>query len=387
MSAIAPLAHLPAPASQFNWVTGSFDQPCEQLDLALPPFEPDVLLPHDQTVTLLATESGAQLVISGFGLYLGKKSERIVVRHEGKVCAQLPLMRLQEVIVASRGVSVSSDLIEELCARGVRLAFLTSSGKPSALVTSPLLTATVATRRAQLLATTSEIGADFARRVIAGKLRNQDRLLRYFAKSRSAAAAQGLSKASAQIGALVKVALKTKGDSPEAVRGRLMGLEGTAGRLYWEQMANIVPGFEKRLHNAASSPANAAINYGYGILYAHVWGAAMNAGLEPFAGFLHTDRSGKPSLVLDLVEEFRQPIVDRAVFGWLNRGGKITLSGGMLDGESKEEVAARVLQRLNSEETYRAQTYQVRSIIQMQARSAAQLFRGSGRYRPFAFAW
>ena len=46
----------------------------------------------------------------------------------------------------------------------------------------------------------------------------------------------------------------------------------------------------------------------------------MNAGLEPFAGFLHVDRSGKPSLVLDLMEEFRQPVVDRAILSWLNKG-------------------------------------------------------------------
>jgi len=51
----------------------------------------------------------------------------------------------------------------------------------------------------------------------------------------------------------------------------------------------------------------------------------MNAGLEPFAGFLHVDRSGKPSLVLDLMEEFRQPVVDRAIFSWLNKGGVLTL--------------------------------------------------------------
>jgi len=56
---------------------------------------------------------------------------------------------------------------------------------------------------------------------------------------------------------------------------------------------------------------NSALNYGYGILYGQVWGAVMNAGFEPFAGFLHLDRPGKPSLVLDLIEEFRQPIVDR----------------------------------------------------------------------------
>ncbi len=109
------------------------------------------------------------------------------------------------------------------------------------------------------------------------------------------------------------------GSTCDEVRGELMGLEGTGGRLYWKQIGNMLPdelGFEGRSHYSRKrrpDAVNAALNYGYGILTSHVWGAAMNAGLEPFAGFLHVDRSGKPSLVLDLMEEFRQPVVDRAI--------------------------------------------------------------------------
>ncbi|MBI4483225.1 MAG: CRISPR-associated endonuclease Cas1 [Acidobacteria bacterium] len=63
----------------------------------------------------------------------------------------------------------------------------------------------------------------------------------------------------------------------------------------------------------------------------HVWGAVLNAGLEPFAGFLHVDRPGKPSLVLDLVEEFRQPVVDRVVLSHVNLGSAIRIENGMLE--------------------------------------------------------
>jgi hypothetical protein len=87
-------------------------------------------------------------------------------------------------------------------------------------------------------------------------------------------------------------------------------------------------GFAGRSHQGATDAVNAALNYGYGILTAHVWGAVMNAGLEPFAGFLHVDRSGKPSLVLDLMEEFRQPVVDRPILSWLNKGGQLSASEG-----------------------------------------------------------
>ncbi|MER3513307.1 MAG: CRISPR-associated endonuclease Cas1, partial [Chloroflexota bacterium] len=61
-------------------------------------------------------------------------------------------------------------------------------------------------------------------------------------------------------------------------------------------------------------------NYGYGILYGQVERALVLAGLDPYAGFIHVDRPGKPSLVLDLIEEFRQAVVDRTVLGLVNKG-------------------------------------------------------------------
>ena len=349
----------------------------------------ETVLPDDGTVTLLATESGSQLFLSGFGLWVGKKSERIVVRRKGEVCAQLPLIKLQELVIASRGVSLSSDLIEELCQRGIRIAFLSGGGRPFALLTSPLLNATVETRRAQFAAREGTRGAGIARWIVTGKLRNQERLLRYFARTREGPVAAELLDTAATLRRLRRSAEQVEGETPDAVRPSLLGLEGVGGRLYWEQLASLVPdtGFEGRVHQGPGDAVNAALNYGYGIMMAHVWGATLNAGLEPFAGFIHVDRSGKPSLVLDLVEEFRQPVVDRAIFGWLAKGGRLTLRGGMLDGPSKEEVAARVLRRLNARERHRGKEHEVRSIVQMQARLLASAVRGLRDYRPFSFTW
>lgn len=379
--------------SQLNWITNTFDFPSippEQLLFSFPdPPEED---PRDDHVSLLATDNGAQLFVSGFGLFLGKKSERVVVKHQGKTCAEVPFLKLQEIVVGSRGVSLSSDLLDAACERGLRVAFLSLSGRPYALITSPMLTATVETRKAQFRAIDTLNGASIARSLVAGKLRNQEKILRYFSRSRQPAQQEALTKAATAIRAVRKKALAVEGASCESIRPTLMGLEGVAGRMYWEQWSNILPetlAFERRRHSGPIDAVNASLNYGYGILTSHVWGAVMNSGLEPFAGFLHVDRSGKPSLALDLVEEFRQPVVDRAIFGWLARGGKprILPSSGMLDGESKEEVAARVLARLNNTEQHRGKNHQVRSIIQMQARNCAAAVRGFRTYRPFPFTW
>jgi CRISPR-associated protein Cas1 len=391
MSALPSLLSIPRkpPAAQYNWITGGLDVTPEQIALPLPPAE-DVVLPHDDTVTLLATENGSQLFVSGFGLFVGKKSERVVVRKDRAVCAQVPLMRLQELIIASRGVSFSSDLLEELCERGIRVAYLNSSGKPFALMTSPMLTATVETRRAQLEACKNSRGANICRWIVAGKLHNQEKLMRYFAKSRDGERRAALESSAAALRKLRRSALAVEGSSSDQVRGPLMGLEGTGGRLYWKAIGNMLPDgleFAGRSHQGATDPVNAAINYGYGILMAHVWGAVMNAGLEPFAGFLHVDRSGKPSLILDLMEEFRQPVVDRAIFSWLNKGGQLTTGKGGLDGASREGVASRVLLRLTATEPHRGKQHQIRSIVQMQARLAASALRGLREYRPFSFKW
>ncbi|MBS1873462.1 MAG: CRISPR-associated endonuclease Cas1 [Acidobacteria bacterium] len=379
----------PPASAQLNWITGDYEVEPEQLTLDLPTLD-DTALPDDGTVTLLATENGAQLLVSGFGLFIGKKGERVTVRQGKSVCAQVPFFRLQEVVIGSKGVSFSSDLIEELCRRGIRIACLDATGKPFALVTSPMLTATVETRKAQLAAPGNRRGAELCRWVVAGKLHNQEKLLLYFAKSRDGGQRESLQAAAAAIRRLRKSALSVDGDSADSVRPALMGLEGTGGRVYWGQIGAMLPedyGFTGRWHSGPPDAVNAALNYGYGILYSHVWGATMNAGLEPFAGFMHVDRSGKPSMILDLVEEFRQPVVDRAILSWLNKGGRLAMSKGLLDGESREEVASRVLLRLNATEPHRGKAHQVRSIIQMQARLAASAVRGFREYRPFAFKW
>lgn len=376
---------VPAAYQQFNWVLDRYEWPEEQLELDLTD-GPEEALPEG--ITLLATDAGTQLLVSGYGLYVGKKSERLVIKKGGATCAELPLLKLQEIIIGSKGVSLSSDLIAEACEWGIRIAFLSGGGKPFALLTSPMLPAAVETRKAQFRTLEGEGGAEIARWIVAGKLRNQEKLIRYFARNLSGAEQTAGLKAAASIKALRRQAIELAGESGPAVRAGLMGLEGTAGRLYWEQWKRLFPeDFAGRSHRGAADPVNSALNYGYGILLSHVWGALVNAGLEPFAGFLHTDRSGKPSLALDLMEEFRQPVVDRAVFGWLRKGGKIEVNGGMLTSAAREEVAARVMARMNSAEVHRGKSHQVRSIIQMQARLLASAVRGLREYRPFSFQW
>ncbi|HEY9867618.1 MAG TPA: CRISPR-associated endonuclease Cas1 [Candidatus Obscuribacterales bacterium] len=334
-----------------------------------------------------------EIVVEEFGVSLSKKSERLQVKRNGKVESEHPFFDVEQVTIASRGVSLSTDLIEECVERGIQINFITPSGKPYAKLTSPSLSATVASRREQIMAYRDSRGREIALEVVKAKTKNQINLLKYFGKYRRHSDPQLFQQiydAVGQMEAIRTSADNLQGETVDDIRGQLLSIEGRIGELYWSAVALILPEdleFPGRQHQGAKDAVNSLLNYGYGILYSRVWGAVLLAGLEPFAGFLHVDRPGKPSLVLDLVEEFRQPVVDRAVFGWLNRGGRPVINDDGLASETRKELAARVIERLETPESYDGKKHRMRHIVQEQARRLASFLRGQRRYEGFTSTW
>jgi CRISPR-associated protein Cas1 len=134
---------------------------------------------------------------------------------------------------------------------------------------------------------------------------------------------------------------------------------------------------------------NAALNYGYGILYGTVERCLVLAGLDPYAGFLHVDRPGKPSLVFDLIEEFRQVVVDRTVVAMCNLGMELVQDEqNRLVEVTRRAIAEKIQARLDGIEEYAGKRYPLRAIIQQQARHLATFLRGEcSEYVAFVAAW
>lgn len=98
--------------------------------------------------------------------------------------------------------------------------------------------------------------------------------------------------------------------------GTLLGLEGSAARLYFHALRTLIPeeyGFIGRRRRPPTDPVNAMLSYAYTVLLAETTRAVLLAGLDPTSGFLHRPHRGRPSLALDLMEEFRSLIVDTTV--------------------------------------------------------------------------
>jgi CRISPR-associated protein Cas1 len=104
----------------------------------------------------------------------------------------------------------------------------------------------------------------------------------------------------------------------------VMGLEGTAARGYWSWWADTFEAdwrFRGRRRRPPPDPINAMLSYGYTLLVSESVAACEIAGLDPDSGFLHSERWGRPSLALDLMEEFRPVIVDSIVRRLVTGGG------------------------------------------------------------------
>jgi len=334
------------------------------------------------------------LLIDKYGVFLGKHSERLRLTQNKQVLAEVPLLDLEHVMVLSGGVALSTDALRACAERGIPVTFLSRSGQVYARLLSAEMGGTVKTRREQLLAYSDHRGVYLARAFATGKMKNQSSLLKYMAKYRKARdqdAFQTAHQAASAIDTLVEELQQLEGPTVDHLRPLVLSLEGRAAEHYWNAVQRLLPSdvaFSGRETRGAQDLVNMALNYGYGVLYSQVEQAILLAGLDPYAGFIHVDRAGKPSLVLDLTEEFRQPMVDRTVFALLDKGPRPELDQeGNLTEATRRLLAQRVLERLGGLVDYQGKKHRLRTVIQSQAHHLATYLRGEGNYKPFLMRW
>lgn len=335
------------------------------------------------------------LFVDQYGAFVARHQRRLRVLKEQQRLHEVPLLHLEQVIISGKGISISSDAVRACSDEGIPIHFLGSSGTPYASLYSAGLTGTVLTRRAQLRAYDTLLGGTLARAFATGKLHNQAHLLRYLAKNRKESDPQCylmLQAAASEVADSVHALAQLPCAPVDAIRDQVMGIEGRYAARYWAALAHVLPlelEWPGRETRGASDPFNQVLNYGYGVLYKQVEYALVLAGLDPYAGLLHADRPGKPSLVLDMIEEFRQAVVDRVLIGQVTRGWQIgRTEEGALDDETRQRIVEKVLERLNGSEPYEGKRQPLRHILQQQARHLATFMRGEREtYTPFVMGW
>jgi len=286
------------------------------------------------------------------------------------------------LVVATGAVSVSGRALRRLAELGVRLLVLGHRGHVVAeLRPIDRINKTVEARLAQLRAKVEGWGLGYAAEMVRAKIVNQARLLRYLAKSRREPWLRDEAYRVEDEALELERLLRSRVLAAENIRLH----EAKAARTYWQALAALLPadyGFTGR-DPRGSDPVNMALSYGYAILYGVTHDALVVAGLDPYAGFLHTDRSGKMSLVFDYSDMFKPVAVDKALFT-SHEPGLFDLYGGSLSYSARRGIAERVLKALSApvrDGEYRRRP--LRDHVYSYAWSLAEALRSQGSYRAF----
>jgi CRISPR-associated protein Cas1 len=317
-------------------------EPVPDAEPASPPSPPMPLVR-----VIAGNDDKAVLYLHEPGSHVGCRSAHLVVSHKGQEINRVPIASIRQVVVFGN-VQVSTQALHTLAEAEVGVAYLTGYGKFIAAFVPPPAK-NMALRAAQYRTFSDpERSQALARAVVAAKIANQRTLLMRSLRSQPVrpegeAPSEPLPIAQPGEAPSEPGAPGIRGSDEPAARemaellarvprapdpGVLLGLEGQAASLYFANFGRMLkakaPGaafdFTSRNRRPPRDPVNALLSFAYALLAKDCFSAACTVGFDPYQGFYHVGRHGRPSLALDLMEEFRAVIADSVVLNLINNG-------------------------------------------------------------------
>lgn len=251
--------------------------------------------------------------------YLSLDGENVVVKKEDKPAMRLPLHNLEN-IVCFNYPGVSPALMGACAERNIGLAFLQPGGRFLARVSGRVKGNVLLRKKQYELSWQEDTRRSIAAGFLLGKIANSRKVIQRGVRDHTLLVdGPALRAVSASLKELLGAVQDAK--SLDVLRG----LEGSAARLYFSVFGELILQqkehffFEERSRRPPLDNMNALLSFLYSLLSMEVASALEAVGLDPYVGFLHADRPGRPSLALDLMEELRPVFADRLALSLVNR--------------------------------------------------------------------
>lgn len=333
------------------------------------------------------------LYVSSQGSYLRKEGETIVVERDHVKALQLPIHTIGDVVCF--GDVLCSPFLLGFCAeRGITVSFLTEYGKFLAAVHGPISGNVLLRKQQYRMSDDQCTSTNIAKNCVRGKLANSrlvmNRIVRDHESKVDVEAIRGASRTIDRLIDQLEAATDT-----DAVRG----IEGLGAAEYFAVFDHLVVDqkdtfrFKERNRRPPLDPINALLSFLYTIITHDIRSALETVGLDPAVGFLHRDRPGRPSLALDMIEEFRPAIADRIALSLINRrqingkGFTIASNGAVvMDDETRKTVLIEYQNRKRDEiyHQYIDEKIPIGLLYFVQANLLARFIRGDiDGYPPF----
>jgi len=261
---------------------------------------------------------GDILYVDTIGAYLGLSGESIRISSPGgEEIGQASLEKLREIVL-SGPVHATSQVIHACLRNNIPIHYMNLYGRYLGLAT-PMLHYHGLLREAQWQAHFDNGRClELAKGVVKSKVANMKTIMMRYIKAERDESANTDFKQMKWLGRMAEKAVDI--DS-------LRGYEGMAGKTYFSRFESYIKPdkrkfflFKNRNRRPPKDPVNALLGFGYSLLAKDCTGAGIRVGLDPYCGFYHTMKYGRPSLALDIMETFRQPVVDSVVLSAINNG-------------------------------------------------------------------
>jgi len=339
------------------------------------PKRPRRLVPRDSAARpLYVTEQGARIGIRGGRAVVSKHYE------------ELEAVRMIDVSQVSvyGNVQLSSQFMRAAFIRQTPVCWFSYGGWFQGIAHG-LPSKHVELRRRQV-AIAAQAGLPIARRLIEGKIRNSRTLLRRNSKE----------KVDRVLGQLNTLA-RQSASAPSVET--LLGIEGTAARLYFSQFAAMIKNdslgtfdFQGRNRRPPRDPINCLLSFGYSMLVKDFTATTLAVGFDPYLGIYHRPRFGRPALALDLAEEFRPLVAESVVLSLVNNeeirrsGFLIRAQGVAMTSKGRKSFIRAYERRMDQEVTHPTYKYRItyRRVFEVQARMLGAYLLGEiPEYVPF----
>jgi CRISPR-associated protein Cas1 len=326
------------------------------------------------------------LYVVEHGAVVRHAARRLIVEKDGQEVRSLPLAQVDELVLVGNA-DITTPTVKLLLYEGVDTVYLTADGEYCGRLVGPMTKHGELRRRQYERSREPAFAMRAARACVAGKLKNMRALLMRYDRQLD----------QPEIAAAVdQLAAQARSAEQAEVYGSLLGVEGAGSAAYFAVFGRLFKrdwGFRKRMRRPPPDPVNVLLSFGYTLLAKMIEAAVATAGLDPYIGYLHMAEHGRPSLALDLMEEFRPIVADSVALRCMN--ADLVRPEDFTPGETPErpvvlseegrrrfiaEFEARVADEfihpaLNERATYRR-------CFELQARAMAAAIRGGPAYAP-----
>ena len=317
-----------------------------------------------------------QIILSTFGSSISRKGAMFEIFSQGERHIIAP-NKVSSILIFT-GTNISSDAVELALQSNIDILILNKYGDPVGRFWHARMGSTTRIRRAQLQLSTSAAGTPYGLQWVCSKFENQLAFLTAMRERRTRLSAEITAAMNVIQNALAQV--KNLHGTIAEVRQHLLGIEGSAGKAYWDIFAQFVPDhfvFEGRSRQPAKDEFNALLNYGYAVLYGVVEKAVIVAGLDPYIGFIHVDNYNKVSLVYDVIEKYRiwaeETILDLFVKKAIRKDLFDKLANGFnLSADGKKVFLPALNEHLDNAIHYKGRNVRRRDIVQLDLHHFAQ---------------